>query len=341
MAKDRTADKAAERIDEPGIVSQTAGNLFTIALTCPSCGGALSFAEGSTKVICAHCGRSFMVVGRTGQPRYWIPARISRSNASALVGSLLEKVRDGRPVHFVDSRLVYIPFFRVKVTGGGWYIGKGVGIDYLWREYGNQQSVVIPREVTKNVVEGFFRSISFFVPAVDISELGLISLWAKSSALQLLPMDPDKVPTGEVCTPLKESHAASREAWATLVASAKPAGLPLEYFEAEKVNEEISLIYYPIWIVRLLLNGAPRRVIVDGLGGDILSARVGKGGKAAAAPGIVTLAVIALLATTMPILLIFPGVLAIYYIFSNGWDWFWGTLARFFLFPWRSEETIG
>jgi predicted RNA-binding Zn-ribbon protein involved in translation (DUF1610 family) len=341
MAKDRTAEGAAGKINEPGIVSQTSGSLFTIALTCPSCGGALSFAEGSTKVVCAHCGRSYRVVGRTGQPRYWIPARISRADAGALVGGLLEKIRDGRPLHFVDSRLVYIPFFRVKVTGGGWYIGKGVGTDYLWQQYGNNESVVIPREVTRNVAEGFFRNISFLVPAVDISELGLIGIWAKSSALQLLPMDPDKVPTGEVCTLLKESHAASQEAWATLVASAKPAGLPLEYFEAEKVNEEISLIYYPIWIVRFFLAGAPRRVVVDGLGGDILSARVGKGERTAAAPGIVTLAVIALLATTMPILLIFPGMVALYYIISNGRGWFWGTLVRLFLFPWRSEENVG
>ena len=281
-----------------------------------------------------------MVVGKKGELRYWIPDRLTKPKATRLVGDFIEKTRDGRAVHFIDTRLVYVPFFRVKATGGGWYIGKGVGIDYLWREYGNQQSVVIPREVTKNIVEGFFRSISFFVPAVDISELGLIGLWAKSAALELLPMDLDKISDGEVCTPLKDPRAASREAWATLVASAKPAGLPLDYFEAEKVSEEISLIYYPVWIVRLLLDGHPRRVVVDGVGGDILNARLGKRRRVAAVPGIITLGVIAFLATTLPVLLVLPAVVALYYIVFNGWDWFWSTIVSIFISPWRGEEEI-
>jgi hypothetical protein len=345
MAGVKTRDRSTgapiervERINEPGVVSDPAKSRFTVALICPSCGGSISFAEGSTKVVCAHCGRSYMVAGDKGKLRYWIPARLTKPLAAERVWGLLKKIRDGRIVHFVDSRLVYVPFYRVKVAGGGWYIGKGVGIDYLWREYGNQQSVVIPREVTKNVVEGFFRNISFFVPAVDISELGLIGLWAKSAAIELLPMDPDKVTTGEVYTPLREPEAASREAWATLIASAKPAGLPLDYFEAEKVSEEISLIHYPVWIVRVLLDGAPYRVVVDGLGGDVLNARVGRRGRVAAVPGIVTLAVIAFLATTIPLLLIIPGTVVLYYLFTNGWGWVWSMVERFFIYPWRGEE---
>ncbi len=338
MAKDRDDSTSIERIPEPGIVSDPTRSHFTVALICPSCGGSFAFAEGSTRVVCAHCGRSHMVVGEKGDLRYWIPGKIAGSQATGIVRNFLEKIRDGRIVHFVDTRLAYVPFFRVKVTGGGWYIGKGVGIDYLWREYGNQQSVVIPREVTKNVVEGFFRDISFFVPAVDISELGLIGLWAKSEAIELFPMDPDKITAGEVYTPLKERGTAAREAWATLIASAKPAGLPLEYFEAEKVSEEISLIHYPIWIVRFLLDGVPYRVVIDGLGGDILNARVSKRGKVAAVPGILSLAVIAFLATTIPLLLVIPGAVALYYVFVNGWGWFWGTLLGTFVTAWRGEE---
>lgn len=335
MARNQSTDIRAERTDKPGIVSDPARSLFTVAVTCPSCGGSLAFVEGSTMVGCAHCGHSYIIVGDKGELRYWIPSRISKSRASGLVGDLLGKTGDGRIVHFVDSRLAYVPFFRVKVTGGGWYIGKGVGIDYLWRKYANQQSVVIPREVTKNVVEGFFREISFFTPAVDITELGLIGLWAKAAAIELLPLDADKIPNGEVYTPLKESRAAAQEAWATLIASAKPARLPLDYFEAEKVSEQISQIHYPIWIVRLLLSGAPHRVVVDGLGGDILIAQVAKRSRAAVLPGVIILAVIAFLATTLPMLLVIVAVAALYHIFTNGWSGFWSTITRYYIWPWR------
>lgn len=342
METNRAADKYIQAVWEQGIVQDPTGNLFTVALTCPSCGGAISFAEGSTRVVCAHCGLAHMVVGKKGELRYWIPSRLKRSQSTKLVGDLLEKIKDDRIVHFVDSKLVYVPFFRVKVTGGGWYIGRGLGTAYTWTQSGGQQAVVIPREVKKNIVEGFFRDISFFVPAADISELGLIGVWAKSTALELFPFDADRVLDGVAYSSLKESQTAAQEAWATLIASVKPAGMTLDYFEAEKVTEEISMIYYPVWIVRFLIDGSPRRIVVDGLGGDILNARVPKKGRVDALPGIITLALIAVLATTLPILLVGPCVLVLYYIIFKGWDWFWGTIIRFFICPWAGEEeTIG
>ncbi len=335
---DQTVDRLAQATSEQGIVQDQAGSFFTVALTCPSCGAAVSFAEGSTKVVCAHCGLSYMVVGKKGDLQYWIPGRLTKSESTRPVGEFLEKTRDGRAVHFVDSRLVYVPFFRVKIKGGGWYIGSGMGTDYTWTETGDQQVVVISKEVKKNIVEGFFRDISFIVPAVDISELGLIGLWVKSMALELLPFDPDVISEGTVYSPLKAPQAAAQEAWATLVAAAKPAGMMVDYFEAEKVTEEISMIHYPLWIVRFLIDDAPRRMVVDGLSGDILNAHIPKKTTAATAPGIVTLALIALAATTLPILLVFPCLVALYCIVFKGWDWFWGMIVRLFIFPWAGEE---
>jgi hypothetical protein len=337
----RTADRpVAQSVSEQGVVQERTGNPFTVALNCPSCGGSISFAEGSTRVVCAHCRLAHMVVGRKGELRYWIPARLEGAQAARRVGSLLEKARDGRTVHFVDSQLVYVPFFRVKVTGGGWYIGRAEGTAYTWTQTGNQQSVVTPRKVTRNIVEGFFRDISFFVPALDISELGLIGIWAKSTALELVPFDSDAISGGIVYTPLKESKTAAEEAWATLIASVKPAQMAFDYFEADKVTEEISMIYYPVWIIRFLIDGAPRRTVVDGLGGDIKNIAVPAKVRVAAAPGVVTLAAITLLATTLPILLVIPCIAALYYIIFNGWSWFWDTIVRLFFSPWRGQEEI-
>lgn len=335
------ADTMTEQVAETGLVSDPGKSLFTVAITCPSCGGGISFAEGSPTVVCAHCERSYMVAGKKGVLHYRVPCRIEKSEAARRAGHSYAKNGDNPVVHLIDTRLVYVPFFRVRVTGGGWYIGSGMGTAYTWRETGDQQAVVIPREVKKSVVEGFFRNISFFVPAVDISELGLIGLWAKSTAVEMVPLDPDTCRDGEVYTPVKDAAAAAREAWATLISSAKPAGLTIDYFEAEKVAEQISLIYYPVWIVRLLLDGAPRRVVVDGIGGDILNARAVKGRRLMVLPGIAILAIIAFLATTIPFLLIIPGAVALYYLFVNGWRWFGGTLIGLFVSPWRGEEESG
>jgi hypothetical protein len=327
---------------EHGIIPESTGSLFTVALTCPSCGAGLGFVEGSTRVVCDHCGLAHMVVGRKGELSYWIPNKLARHDAADRVRDLVSdrkgKETAGGAVHFIDSRLFYVPFFRASVTGGGWYIGKMAGLDYEWKESRNHQEIVVPREVNKEVMEGFFKELSYFTPAVDVSEMGLIGLWARSTALELLPFDPDAVAEGEVLTPLKDREATAREAWATLIASTKPAAMSLDYFEAEKVTEEIAMINYPVWIVRFLYEGSPTRVAVDGVGGDILFARVPKKGGARALPGLLILALIAFITTTAPPALVFVVAVALYLLVFKGWNWLWGRILRLFVAPWTGGE---
>ena len=74
--------------------------------------------------------------------------------------------------------------------------------------------------------------------------------------------------------PVKNPDAAIREAWAMLVGGVRPSGVKLEYFEAEKVSEELSQIYHPLWIIRFLLGDHAVRVVVDGISGKIVRARI-------------------------------------------------------------------
>ncbi len=342
MKSNGAADRYPHATSEHGIIPEPSGSLFTVALMCPSCGAGLGFVEGSTRVVCDHCGLAHMVVGKRGELSYWIPNRLARHEAADRVRDLVSgkktKEGTGRPAHFIDSRLVYVPFFRASVLGGGWYIGRMAGLDYQWKESGNHQEIVIPHEVKKSVMEGFFKDLSYFTPAVDVSEMGLVGLWARSTALELFPFDPDAVTDGEVFTPLKDHEAAAKEAWAMLIASSRPAAISVDYFEAEKVTEEITTIHYPVWIVRFLYEGSPTRAVVDGLSGDLLFARVPKKGGVRALPGLLILALIAFVATTAPVALVFVVAVALYLLVFRGWNWLWGTMFRLFVTPWAGGE---
>lgn len=324
------------------------GSRFTIALNCPSCGAGISFNEGSTKVICGHCGLSHMVTGEKGLLRYYIPNRIKGSEVAVRVRRFLaetgmDKGSDRTP-HFIDAHLAYVPFFRIKVIGGGWYIGQTVGQVVSWTQTGAQEEIAMSHEASKKVIEGFFKDLVYFTPAVDTSEMGLIGVWAKLMVLELVPFDQEKAIAesieGEVYSAMKDHDTASREAWATLSASARPAGMNLEYFEAEKVAEQITMIHYPVWIVRFLLGRVPRRIVVDGLGGDIIFAHVSKKRGVRMIPGILMLAAVAWTIVMFPVALVVPVLILIGLIIFKGTNWFLSVLGRLFIYPWHREEVV-
>ncbi|MBN2224409.1 MAG: hypothetical protein JW765_07005 [Deltaproteobacteria bacterium] len=321
---------------------------FTIAIICPSCGAGISFAEGSTKVVCDHCGLAHMVVGEKGLLRYYIPNRKKSSEAAARVRRFLaQKGMDsgsGRTPHFIDANLAYVPFFRVQAVGGGWYIGRTVGQVVKWTQTGAQEEIAVSHEVEKKVVEGFLKDLVYFTPAVDVSDMGLIGIWAKSMMLELVPFDLDRAAVGDmegqVFSAVKDHDTARREAWATLSASARPAGMNLEYYEAEKVVEQVTMIHYPVWIVRFLLGRMPRRIVVDGVGGDIIFAHMAKKRRVRTIPGILTLAVVVLVSVTVPIALVVPAVAIMTLTVFRGVGWLLSVLGRLFLYPWERQEVI-
>lgn len=78
--------------------------------------------------------------------------------------------------------------------------------------------------------------------------------------------------------------------------------------------------------------------MVDGLSGDLLFARVPKKGGVRALPGLLILALIAFVATTAPVALVFVVAVALYLLVFRGWNWLWGTMFRLFVTPWAGGE---
>ncbi|MBN1883707.1 MAG: hypothetical protein JW885_16210 [Deltaproteobacteria bacterium] len=258
---------------------KSAVDSFTIAVTCPGCGSGIDFVEGATTVACAHCGMSHIISGTGGIKRFYIPRRASRSQAVASVKRLVEKslADEGQrmAVRMIDAKLVYVPFFRVKLRGGGWYIAhetktapKSVGVDE------NGQPIYV-HPMKKKINNVFVKEGTYFSPAVDISDLGRFGISTKSSILKLHVLrDEDQKTRGMFFDPVKDPETAVREAWSMLVSAARPSDVTLDYFEAEKVSEELSQIYHPLWVVRFLMGDHAVRVVVDGVSGEIVRARI-------------------------------------------------------------------
>jgi ribosomal protein S27E len=289
---------------------------FTIAVTCPSCGGAITFIEGRTKVVCKHCGLSYVVLGNEGLKRYYIPKMVRREEALRSLRKFVKsKIIDEerkRDVRLIDAKLAYVPVYRVKVKGGGVYIGMEEREVIYQKPAPETNEVIIVKKPKKFVNGTVLKQMSYFVPALDVSEFGVFGISTKSSVLKLHVFDEDLVSAKwMVFDPLEEPEIALEKAWAVLSSSLKPQGLNLLYFELQKVKEEISQIYYPLYLVRFLLDGVAIRAVVDGLGGDVIRARIPKKNvEFNPVPGVLVLSLVAFILT------LFPGIYFAIPVFS-------------------------
>jgi len=319
---------------------------FTIAVQCPGCGSGIDFVEGATTVTCAHCGMSHIIFGAGGIKRFYIPRRASRSQAVASVKKLVAKslADEGQrmAVRMIDAKLIYVPFFRVKMRGGGWYIAhettstpKSIGVDE------NGQPIYV-HPVKKKTNGVFIKEGTYFSPAIDISDLGKFGISTRSSILKLhILKDEDQKTRGMFFDPVKEPEAAIREAWSMLVGAARPNSMTLDYFEAEKVSEELSQIYHPLWIVRFLLGDHAVRVVVDGISGEIVRARIPIRSRINLLPGVLIAGTAALLITVLKQFLV-PVLLVSAFIFFMLPDR--SKITRFFyrhiVRPWEDGEVV-
>jgi hypothetical protein len=245
-------------------------------------------------------------------------------------------------VRLIDAKLVYVPFYKVKVKGGGWYIGEKPQKTLPGAMQTEDGEVIVPKIPREKVTGSYSKEISYFTPALNISELGMFAVSTQSSTLELHIFNHDLIsPKWMVFDAMKDFRVASREAWAALSSSARPTEFPLIYFDVGKISEDISQIFYPLWIVRLLYGDEAVRVVVDGIRGNIIKARLPRRKRTNIVPGILILSVLAYFLTIFPMItmLVFLFLISAPLILGKKKQ-FMSSLNRLFIRPWEEEEIV-
>jgi len=323
--------------------------VFTIAVICPSCGGSISFVEGSRKVVCSHCGLSHIVVGGGGLKRFYFPKMTRRADALKAVREFVKSKTKGeeekRSVRLIDAKLVYVPVYRAKVKGGGLYIGEEGGEIISNEKVQDTGEVIIIRKPKKLVNGNTFKEISYFIPALDVTELGSFGISTKSSVLKLHFFEEELVSEKwMVFDSVGDPQMALEKAWGVLASSLKPQGFRINYFEVERISGEISQIHYPLYLVRFLLDGEAILAVVDGLGGNVIKARIPKKMKRFnPVPGVLILSLVAFILSLFPgIYILIPIALSVFAVLSVGTDKFLLAIKRLFVSPTQREDyTVG
>jgi DNA-directed RNA polymerase subunit RPC12/RpoP len=243
-----------------------------VHLDCPSCGGALSLAEGERIVACRYCKGRSVVLLPDSVPRHVVEARIDEAGAAELARTILRVAAAAKGIRLHPPTLCYIPFYEATaVRLGTVFVRDRVKPPAPLRS-GEQSGPELdrwlqdPGEVREDtrVVE---QDVLRIGPACDLQDLGvdripLAELRRGGTQVTLQPFDPLTLyGRGVVFTPTLPAERFLQETtWR----------MPSKNDDTRYVESRLKLLYYPVWQVPYGHGGSMYPLTLDAVTGALL-----------------------------------------------------------------------
>ncbi|MBE2200980.1 MAG: hypothetical protein IAE79_20370 [Anaerolinea sp.] len=228
-------------------------------LVCPNCSGVVPVPEGVRLVQCPFCQMHSLVQGDRGVRRWQVARQVEREAVPGIVQSFftgIKKARDlKREAQIQDMFLVYLPYWRVQAMVAGWLFGRVKAGD----------------NNTKPVEVEVLQEMQWNDAAVDVAEFGVHQVQVSKEALR--PYDADTLHSeAMVFDPAESPTDALDEARLHFTFRARrQRQLKQRFFEKfQFLREQLSLVFYPLWVVRYRYKARGYQVVVDGVNGRIL-----------------------------------------------------------------------
>lgn len=249
---------------DPSAAAESARSLA--GLTCPSCGGTVTLAEGWTNARCRYCETPVAVVGERGVARLMVLDRLDRSAASASVRTWLTTGvrKEGalkREASVEEAFLAWFPFARVQCDVVGWVFGENVRKTKRgnsWRE----ERIPVERLVEE--------AGDLTLPAAEVGEFGVTRVDLRGD--ELLPHDDERLRArGMVFRPKLAAPELADRAVKELVAAALRRASPdnVIFSWASAIRRRVTLVHYPLWVFRYRFRDRTYQVLVDAEDGSV------------------------------------------------------------------------
>jgi len=239
---------------------------ISIGMNCPACGGAMDVHEGENVVICKYCGSTLFVEGDSGIYTLAFKNKMTRESAVAASQAWWTrglKARDlKRTGKILECYPIYLPFWSITTRTAGWVLG------YEERtrsdSKGHTHTERIPRETM------VLQDYGFSELACDPGDLGIRTM--KNLAGETGFEDFEMIPTFESTTSKDDAIAkAKNDAVSRARATARVSHVTFERLHT--FPKRLSVIYYPVWLVRYSYRERMYMNTVDGVTGSVLSGR--------------------------------------------------------------------
>jgi len=232
-------------------------------LSCPKCGGMIKIPEGFSIVVCPFCDLRSIVHGENGIRRYQVPEKITKEVAlqswQKFLGSSMAIARHTKKrAKLTDTFLVHIPFWNVTGKGLGWGFGK--------KQVGSGENRrYVPKELRLVEILNWTRA------ACDVGEFGVNQV--QISDRPIMPFNPDTLhQSGMVFEPVgssTETLQAANHFFEDNINSKLRLDRQTQLF-FRIVRPILSLVYYPLWVIRFTVGGRAFQAVIDGFSGEIL-----------------------------------------------------------------------
>jgi hypothetical protein len=235
-------------------------------LTCASCAGTVEVQEGLTNIVCRYCGTPVAVVGERGVVRLMVLNRIDRSAAGLVVRRRFAKgIRKApalrREARLEETFLAFFPFVRARFDVVGWVLG----IKERRRKRGDRW--VTEREPVELQIE---RSFDRTMATADMAEFGVHRV--ELAGDEILPLDDELLRTRGMVfqpqrTPAEVGDALTQAALSRVEASGEVDQVSFSWLAA--VRKRITVVYYPLWVIRYSFRGQTYQTLIDGEDGSL------------------------------------------------------------------------
>ncbi len=239
---------------------------ISVGLNCPVCGGAINVMEGEATINCQYCSSLLYVEGDSGVTTISFKNKVTKEGAIAATEKWWHKgfkARDlKRTGKVLEAYPIYLPFWNTTVRVAGWVCG------YEERTHsdgkGHTTTERIPKE--KMVLEDY----AFSEVASDPGDLGLKKLRNLTGESSFT--DFEMIPTYQATTSKDDATEHSRQEG--IARARAEAGVPHITFEQlHTFPKRMSLVYYPVWVIRYDYREKMYISTVDGVTGNVLSGR--------------------------------------------------------------------
>jgi DNA-directed RNA polymerase subunit RPC12/RpoP len=239
---------------------------LSVGLSCPACGGALSLDEGENTVICNYCNSTLFVEGDKGVTT--IAFRLKALRDSAIASSQAwwkhgMKARDLKTTgKITEVYPIFLPFWKTITLVAGWICG------YEERRHTDSKGNVTVERIPKESM--ILQDYVYSEIACDPGDLGIRTM--KNFMGETGFTDFEMIPTFEATT--SKDDAVTKAKNDALAKARASAHVPHVTFERVHVFPKVlTMIYYPVWVVRYNYRDRMYMDTVDGVTGQVLSGR--------------------------------------------------------------------
>lgn len=239
---------------------------LSVGLNCPTCGGAIQVAEGESTIICGYCGSTLFVEGDQGVHTIAFKNKSTREVASASTFSWWRhgmKARDLQKTgKILEMYPIYLPFWNALTRVAGWICG------YEERRRTDSQGRTTVERIPKEVM--VLQDYTFTEIACDPGDIGIKAM--KNLQGEMSFEDFEMIPTFESTTSKDDAitHAKGDAVDRALAGAHVP---NVTFKKLHTLPRKLSLIYYPVWVVRYNYRDRMYMNTVDGITGKVLSGR--------------------------------------------------------------------